>query len=71
MEYDPRLILEGAVPRLIDEWQEYPHIWNYIRREVDNRKKKGQFILTGSANPEERAWLHVIRDLRIYAEVIE
>jgi predicted AAA+ superfamily ATPase len=32
---------------------EYPHIWNYIRHEVDDRKKKGQFILTGSASPEE------------------
>jgi predicted AAA+ superfamily ATPase len=58
MDLDPRLVLEGAVPRLIDEWQEYPQIWNYIRREVDDRKKKGQFILTGSANPEERARLH-------------
>ncbi|MDR1588114.1 MAG: AAA family ATPase, partial [Treponema sp.] len=58
MELDPRLVLEGAVPRLIDEWQEYPRIWNYVRREVDDRKKKGQFILTGSANPEERARLH-------------
>jgi predicted AAA+ superfamily ATPase len=58
MELNPRSILTGKVPRLIDEWQEYPQIWNYIRREVDDRKKKGQFILTGSANPEERAKLH-------------
>ena len=58
MEVDPKSVLEGPVPRLIDEWQEYPQIWNYIRREVDDRKKKGQFILTGSANPEERARLH-------------
>jgi len=58
MEIDPKTVLAGAVPRLIDEWQEYPQIWNYIRREVDDRKKKGQFILTGSANPEERARLH-------------
>ena len=58
MEIHPKAVLEGSVPRLIDEWQEYPQIWNYIRREVDNRKKKGQFILTGSANPEERARLH-------------
>jgi len=58
MEVSPKLALEGAVPRLIDEWQEYPQLWNYIRREVDDRKKKGQFILTGSANPEERARLH-------------
>jgi predicted AAA+ superfamily ATPase len=51
-------VLEGPVPRLIDEWQEFPRIWNYVRRAVDDRKKKGQFILTGSANPEERARLH-------------
>jgi len=58
MEVDPKSVLAGSVPRLIDEWQEYPRIWNYVRREVDDRKKKGQFILTGSANPEERARLH-------------
>jgi len=58
MEINPKAVLEGAVPRLIDEWQEYPQIWNYVRREVDDKKKKGQFILTGSANPEERARLH-------------
>ncbi|MDR3200147.1 MAG: DUF4143 domain-containing protein [Spirochaetales bacterium] len=58
MELDPKSVLVGPVPRLIDEWQEYPQIWNYVRREVDDRKKRGQFILTGSANPEERARLH-------------
>ena len=58
MEIDPKAVLAGSAPRLIDEWQEYPQIWNYIRREVDDRKKKGQFILTGSANPNERARLH-------------
>ncbi|MCL2232065.1 MAG: DUF4143 domain-containing protein [Treponema sp.] len=58
MEIEPKSVLAGQTPRLIDEWQEYPQIWNYVRREVDDRKKKGQFILTGSANPEERARLH-------------
>ena len=58
MELSPRSVLEGPVPRLIDEWQEYPQIWSYVRREVDDRKKKGQFILTGSANPEEQVRLH-------------
>jgi predicted AAA+ superfamily ATPase len=58
MELEPKSVLAGQVPRLIDEWQEYPKIWNYIRRAVDDRKKKGQFILTGSANPEERVRLH-------------
>jgi predicted AAA+ superfamily ATPase len=48
----------GETPRLIDEWQEYPKIWNYVRHEVDNRNKMAQFILTGSSNPEEKAKLH-------------
>jgi predicted AAA+ superfamily ATPase len=58
MQSDPRILLRGATPRLIDEWQEQPRLWNTIRHEVDDRKLKGQFILTGSANPEETARLH-------------
>jgi predicted AAA+ superfamily ATPase len=58
MEIDPKSVLLGDVPRLIDEWQEYPKIWNYVRRDVDDRKEKGLFILTGSSNPEERVKLH-------------
>lgn len=58
MEVDPKSILVGATPRLLDEWQEYPQIWNYVRREVDERKLKGQFILTGSAVPDETAKRH-------------
>ncbi len=58
MDIDPALVLAGATPRLIDEWQEMPKIWNYIRREVDHRKQKGQFILTGSANPQEIISMH-------------
>jgi predicted AAA+ superfamily ATPase len=58
MQSDPAILLQGAVPRLIDEWQEQPKLWNTIRHEVDKRKTKGQFILTGSANPEESANLH-------------
>ncbi len=58
MEVDPKSVLSGAAPRLLDEWQVYPQIWNYVRREVDERKKKGQFILTGSATPEETARRH-------------
>jgi len=53
MEVDPFLILGGENPRLIDEWQLFPEIWNYVRREVDNRKQMGQFILTGSSTPED------------------
>ena len=58
MEIDPKSVLTGAVPRLLDEWQEYPQIWNFVRREVDERKKRGQFILTGSATPEDSVRRH-------------
>jgi predicted AAA+ superfamily ATPase len=58
MSADPKRLLVGETPRLIDEWQEQPKLWNYIRHEIDNRKKKGQFILTGSANPNEDVKLH-------------
>ena len=46
-------MLEGDSPRLIDEWQLIPNIWNAVRYEVDERDKFGQFILTGSALPIE------------------
>ncbi len=58
MSIDPRILLSGLAPRLLDEWQEQPKLWNYVRHEVDDRKKKGQFILTGSANPDEEIKLH-------------
>jgi predicted AAA+ superfamily ATPase len=54
----PQRLLIGDTPRLIDEWQEHPQIWNHIRHEVDRRAATSQFILTGSANPEERVSLH-------------
>jgi len=41
MEIDPKLVLEGVPPRLLDEWQLFPRIWEFTRREVDARKKKG------------------------------
>lgn len=49
---DPRLLLEGAVPRLIDEWQIAPSLWDAVRFEADHRHRDGLFILTGSAVPE-------------------
>ena len=58
MATNPKLLLAGPTPRLIDEWQEQPEIWNYIRHEVDDRNLKGQFILTGSANPTDNVRLH-------------
>ena len=50
---DPALVLEGAIPRLLDEWQIEPAIWNHVRRAVDDRGTSGQFILTGSAVPAD------------------
>ena len=58
METAPQRLLLGDAPRLIDEWQEYPKIWNYVRHEVDQRNKPAQFILTGSSNPEESVKMH-------------
>ncbi|NBV92433.1 MAG: ATP-binding protein, partial [Flavobacteriia bacterium] len=58
METAPQRLLLGDTPRLIDEWQEYPKIWNYVRHEVDHRNKTDQFILTGSSNPEESVKMH-------------
>ena len=58
MEIDPKLVLKGETPCLLDEWQEYPQIWNYVRREVDKRRRKGQFILTGSAMPNDNVRRH-------------
>ena len=50
-ELSPKRLLKGAAPRLIDEWQLAPKLWDAIRFEVDHRSELGQFILTGSAVP--------------------
>ena len=55
---DPTEVLKGPVPRLIDEWQLEPRIWNHVRRAVDDRRAVGQFILTGSAIPADDATRH-------------
>ena len=55
---DPGLVLPGDTPRLIDEWQIEPSIWNHIRRAVDDRGRPGQFILTGSAVPADDVTRH-------------
>lgn len=55
---DPNLVLAGGTPRLIDEWQVEPRIWNHVRRAVDERKEPGQFILAGSAVPADDATRH-------------
>lgn len=51
-------ILVGPTPRLIDEWQALPQIWNRVRRQVDERQLPGQFILTGSAIPQDSVTRH-------------
>lgn len=58
VELDPRLVLDGATPRLIDEWQLEPAIWNHVRRAIDDRGKAGQFVLTGSAVPADDVTRH-------------
>lgn len=58
MAAQPKRLLEGSTPRLIDEWQEQPKLWNFIRHEIDARKLKAQFILTGSSTPDEDVRLH-------------
>ncbi len=57
-EMSPSLVLEGETPRLIDEWQEVPSLWDAVRYTVDQRGSKGQFILTGSATPKRKGILH-------------
>lgn len=57
-EMSPSIVLEGEVPRLIDEWQEVPPLWDAVRFEVDKRSSKGQFILTGSATPNHKGIMH-------------
>jgi predicted AAA+ superfamily ATPase len=54
----PKHLLVGETPRLIDEWQVQPKLWDYIRHEIDDRQKNAQFLLTGSANPEESVKMH-------------
>ena len=59
IELSPKTLLEGETPRLIDEWQALPPIWDSIRSEVDNRAEPSQFILTGSSVlPEANSTIH-------------
>lgn len=54
LEINPGIILKGETPRLIDEWQIAPQIWDAVRSEVDRRGDVGQFVLTGSAVPPSK-----------------
>lgn len=53
-DINPSLLLKGDVPKLIDEWQLAPKLWDAVRFEVDHRKSEGQFILTGSSVPADK-----------------
>lgn len=57
-ELDPRLVLAGSVPHLVDEWQEVPGIWDAVRFEVDRGTEKGRFLLTGSSTPQRKGTMH-------------
>lgn len=55
---DPRLVLDGEPPRLIDEYQLAPGIWNAVRGRIDDLGRKGLFLLTGSSTPESEERSH-------------
>lgn len=52
-EIDPEKLLEGEQPRLLDEWQVAPRLWDAVRHHVDHHKGQGQFVLTGSSVPAD------------------
>ena len=55
---DPQTTLKGNTPRLIDEWQKAPDLWNYIKEDLDNNYSFGKYILTGSATPADKTDIH-------------
>ena len=57
-EVEPYTVLKGETPRLIDEWQEVPALWDATRTFVDKNGNKGQIILTGSSTPVNKGVLH-------------
>jgi len=57
-QLSPDLVLPGDNPRLLDEWQEVPALWDAVRFAVDQLQSRGQFILTGSATPNQKGVLH-------------
>ena len=55
---DNHSVLKGDIPRLVDEWQEVPSIWDAVRFDSDSDNRKGKFILTGSSTPMHKGILH-------------
>lgn len=58
MQVNPTMLTRGNIPRLIDEWQTIPQLWDMVRSEVDKRQSFGQFILTGSSVPPGQEEIH-------------
>lgn len=54
----PSLLLKGETPRLLDEWQVAPVLWDAVRHSVDERQARGQFILTGSTVIDDQEIMH-------------
>ena len=57
-ELNPAFVLQGDTPRMIDEWQEVPALWDAARAEIDKRCANGQMILTGSSTPKTKGIMH-------------
>lgn len=55
---DPAMVLKGETPRLIDEWQKVPDIWNQVKNDLDEEYVFGKYILTGSSTPAEKTQIH-------------
>ncbi len=55
---NPPAALDGKIPRLVDEWQLAPSLWNEIRHEIDSRRSPGQFLLSGSSTPADSITRH-------------
>lgn len=70
----PSLLLKGEKPRLIDEWQDAPVLWDSVRMEVDRQKQEGLFILTGSTSVDNSQILHTgtgrITRLKMYPMIL-
>ena len=58
LQVDPARLLSGGTPRLLDEWQSLPSLWDMVRSEVDRRQQFGQFILTGRSVPDDQNAIH-------------
>jgi hypothetical protein len=57
-EIDPELVLRGQEPRLIDEWQDVPNLWDVARMNIDFNARKGMYIFTGSSLPRQESTSH-------------